>query len=119
MATPLKEIEGWKARDGAVVVRVDFLDAAGNVEESLPEVVAAEHRLKPEAFAYLETYAERPHFHSLDGFQKDGDEVYLFSGDRRIVVSPLWLKEQEQELRTYRAEVEPQLDELDRIFDAM
>jgi hypothetical protein len=105
---PFKEVESWKAKDGAILVRVDFLDAAGNIEEQLPDSVVPEHILKPDAFAYVSVSGERPHFHVLDGFTKDGDELQLMSGRTRLVLSPIWNKEQKQELSQFRREIDPE-----------
>lgn len=117
-----EEIEKWKAKDGAVLVRVEFLDKTGAVEEVLPDVVAADYRIKADAFAYLPAWQERPHFVTFDGVRRDGDEVVLMAPDRRVVVSPLWLDEQAREAREWLASDERAdevVDGMVEIFDAM
>lgn len=119
MAGAFKEVDAWKKKDGAILVRVDFLDAVGNVEEQLPDSVVPEFILKPEAFAWFSVSGERPHFRLLDGFAKDGDELQLLSDRMRIVLSPVWNKEQIQELNMFRREVDPQflIEQMEGFFN--
>lgn len=107
---------------GCILVRVEFLDAAGNVNDFLPDSVATDYLLEPHKFAYLSMDGERPHFIEVDGVWKDNAEWVLQSSGRRVRLSPLWDDKQANEAQAWKKSTdypEELVEEMKRIFDAM
>lgn len=121
MSSLTEDVKEW-AKSGGVLVRVEFLDAAGNVEEQIPDRIATDYRLTPGKFAYLPMEQERPHFAHLSGFWKDGDEWVLQADNKRIYVGPLAYDDQVKEAKQWRSSPEfpdVAIEEMDQVFNEM
>lgn len=118
------EVKLW-GDAGAILVKVDFLDAGGNVEESLPPRVVTDFRLTPGKFVFLAMETERPDCANIDSFWKEADGSWTLNADgyrKTFTLSPLTDKKQLKTIREWKASVEfPEgaIEELESLFNEM
>ncbi len=116
---PLTFIRAVAARDLGVLLRVEFLDAAGKIEHpGTDSVVAARDlRLTPRAISFFWAEGDRAHAHRLRRIDRLGDEWRLLIDNPgiRLYIGPLWHAEQRAVLAAWlsRPQMPSLRDELD------
>ncbi|NVJ15178.1 hypothetical protein [Myxococcus sp. AM010] len=100
-------------RDGGILVRVDFLDAAGFLEQRGIEVPVADLRLANRTLAYFPVEGERPHALAYRSLRPEGDGWALLPVDPtvRLILRPLQTDVQRAAVRAWKRAVRPAVSE--------
>ena len=115
-----EEVKKWGAA-GAILVQVDYLDAAGNVEESHPERVVTDFLITPTKFAFLSMEQERPDAVQVVGFEPRSDAWVLESDGKRLTIMPLLDKKALLAAKMWKMteRSEAAVEELETLFNEM
>ena len=95
-----QHIKQWLAADNGVLVRIEFLDPAGNTNLTLEDMPVRNLLIKSDRVAFWGQNQERPHAFKINSalFELDEWGFDVEDGTIRVYVSPLWLDEQSQML---------------------